>query len=396
MSHLKKILIAGLTLLFLWSFSDSAEAGPAASIRDAEDLDQFIIDTMSSNHIPGLAACIVKNKRVLWTGTYGYAHIEENRPVETSTLFELASISKTITNTALMQLHEQRAFGLDDDINDYLPFNVRHPYFPAAPITFRQLVTHTSSIKDNWDVMFYFWGTDSPIPLGEYLEDYLTPGGAYYDPDRNFYGDVNPGDTWHYSNIGITLVGYLIEVIAGIPFDAFTEDHIFTPLGMDETAWFLADLDPTHIAMPYHWNGTEYEPYGYFGYTDYPAGQLRTSVDQLAAFLTCYMQSGAYQGETILSPKTVDLIFTIQRPDLNPRQGLVWFYMLQFDRHLWGHGGGDFGIATRMFFDPSTRIGVIILTNGEKAWPLQQIENELFTYAENCFYLKKPLEQLEK
>jgi CubicO group peptidase (beta-lactamase class C family) len=391
MKHPGRIILVGLAVLL--AVLAGAQAGTAAPVMDADELDSYIIDQMNTNHIPGLAACIVKNKRILWTGTYGYAHIEENRPVETATLFELASISKTITNTALLQLYEQKAFDLDDDINDYLPFAVRHPNFPLSPMTFRQLVTHTSSIKDNWDVMFYFWGQDSPIPLGEYLYDYLTPGGDYYDPDKNFYGEADPGSVWHYSNIGITLVGYLVEVISGVPFDQFTQEHIFDPLGMDETAWFLADLDPDHIAMPYHWDGTEYVPYGYFGYSDYPAGQLRTSVDQLAAFLICYMQSGRYQDERILSPKTVDQIFTIQFPDLNPRQGLVWFYLNQFSRNVWGHGGGDYGISTRMFFDPSTRIGVIILTNGERAWPLQQIEDVLFTYGENCFSLQKSLDQ---
>ena len=352
-------------------------------IRNREDLDTFILDLMNTHHVPGLAACIVKNGKMLWTGTYGYANIEEHRPVQKGTLFELASVSKTVTTTALMQLYEAGLFGLDDDINGYLPFAVRNPAHPADAITFRMLLTHTSSIRDNWDLMRYYWGSDSPIPLDEYLWNYLTPQGKYYFPDKNYYTDMRPGTSWHYSNIGIVVAGYLVEAISGVPFDQRCEDHIFTPLGMDETSWFLAGLDPAHIAMPYHWDGSEYVPYGFFGYSDYPAGQLRTSVDQLACFLISYIQQGEYQGARILDSATVDLILTVQLPDLNNSQGLVWFYQNLLGRYLWGHTGGDFGIATRMHFDPSTGIGVITLSNGETQYPLRLIQDRLFEFAEN-------------
>jgi len=78
------------------------------------------------------------------------------------------------------------------------------------------------------------------------------------------------------------LVGFLVEEISHQSFAQYCEDNIFQPLQMNETSWFLAGLDTTHIAMPYHWNGSGYTPYGFFGYSDYPAGQLRTSVDQLS------------------------------------------------------------------------------------------------------------------
>src|SRR5712675_1456396 len=99
--------------------------------------------------VPGLAAAVVKNGRIVCTATAGLANIEENRPVTPDTLFLIASVSKTITATAVMQLYDERKFQLDDDINRYLPFTVRIPASPSAPITFRQLLNHTSSIKDN-------------------------------------------------------------------------------------------------------------------------------------------------------------------------------------------------------------------------------------------------------
>jgi len=84
---------------------------------------------------------------------YGHANIGQDIEPTDSTLFFLASVSKTVVAVALMQLWEDGRFGLDDNINLYLPWSVRHPFFPTTPITFRMLMTHTSSIKDNWNVL---------------------------------------------------------------------------------------------------------------------------------------------------------------------------------------------------------------------------------------------------
>jgi CubicO group peptidase (beta-lactamase class C family) len=280
----------------------------------------------------------------------------------------LASISKTITATALMQLYEQGYFDLDDPINDYLPFQVSIPRFPKINITFRMLLTHTSSIRDNWYAMISNVG-DSDIPLGEYLEDYLTPGGELYFRYWNFYHQ-KPGTDWHYSNMAATLAGYLVEVISGMPFDEYCEINIFEPLDMDETAWFLADLNSSHIAVPYHWNGRNFIPYPHYGYAHYPCGQLRTSVIQLSHFLLMMMNHGEYNSTRILKESTVDLMLTPQIPSymmtFPPEQGIIWYQNKAISgRTLWGHSGGDPGVATFMFFEPETNIGVIILTNAD-------------------------------
>src|SRR5262249_59473276 len=122
--------------------------------------------------VPGLAAGIVKNGRLVCTGAAGMANIEQKKPVTADTLFLIASVSKVVTATALMQLQEEGKFKLDDDVNRYLPFRVSIPESPASPITFRQLLTHTSSIRDN--------STYINCPLscdyGSELGDYVTRG----------------------------------------------------------------------------------------------------------------------------------------------------------------------------------------------------------------------------
>lgn len=338
------------------------------------DADSFIEATMAGGHVAGLGACVVRTDGFFWTKGYGFADLAEGIPVEAGTLFMLASISKVATATAAMQLWEENLFSLDDDINAYLPFDVTNPSHPGSPITFRMLMTHTSGIRDNWDIMPY-WPGDSPIPLGVYLEDYLDPGGELYDPDFNYY-TWEPGTQYRYCNIAIALLGFLVEFIGGSPFDDYCEQEIFTPLWMTETAWHFADLNPDHIAVPYRYSGGNYIPYEHYGYSDYPSGQLRTSANQLGYLLAAYMNGGVYNGARILESATVDSMLTPQIPDILGDQGLVWY-----GGSTWGHSGGDLGVSTTMFFHPREGVGVVVLTNGENDGVTTQIADWLYDNA---------------
>jgi CubicO group peptidase (beta-lactamase class C family) len=328
-------------------------------------------------NVPGLAAAIVKDDRIVCTAVAGFANIEQKKPVTPDTLFLIASVSKTITATALMQLYDQDKFELDDDINDYLPFKVRIPAAPDSPITFRQLLNHTSSIKDNptyvncpgscaygsAPIPFVTRGADSPISLAELMRGYLTPGGKYYDKDKNFEPE-GPGKIAEYSNMGIVLAGYLVEVISGVPFDQFCKDHIFTPLGMPKTSWRLAGIDQSMLAVPYDKSFLfGYVPYGQYGEPDYPDGMLRTSINELAQFLIAYMQGGHHNGTRILKSDTVEAMLESQTP-LKRSHGLGWIRQTINDETVWGHDGDDHGAGTKMWFDPENKVGVILMTNG--------------------------------
>jgi len=225
-------------------------AAPASAQTPDADLDAFITQSMVQGGHPGLAALIIKHGAVVWSGNYGLAQVQPAVAVTDDTLFMLGSVSKTVTAAAILQLWEQGRFGLDDDINDYLPFRVVNPHFPDVPITFRMLLTHSSSIQDNsWMCLgsHMYSDGDSPISLRDFVEGRLVPGGAYY---ASSYMVAPPGTVFDYSNVGFTLLGYLVESISGIPFDAYTRQNIFDPLGMDSTGWHLADLGSASIAMP--------------------------------------------------------------------------------------------------------------------------------------------------
>ena len=355
----------------------SAPTAPVSNPASVATCKTNLASQLRPLDVPGLAAAIVKDGRVVCTATAGLANIEDNKPVTPNTLFLIASVSKTITGTALMQLYDQGKFQLDDDINEFLPFEIRIPAAPDSPITFRQLLTHTASIKDNPDYIncpgscaygsllgpMVTRGADSPISLADFTKGYVTPDGEYYDEDNNFEAEA-PGTVADYSNIGIVLAGYLAEVISGTPFDRYCQDHIFAPLGMDKTSWRLAGIDQTILAMPYDKSPSGgYLPYGHYGEPDYPDGMLRTSVVELSRFLIAYMQDGRFDDRDILKPTTVQDMLSSQTP-LKPSQGLVWVRHSIDNRTVWGHDGADNGAGAEMWFDPAKKAGVILMTNG--------------------------------
>ena len=318
------------------------------SLQTEDELIQFIQSTMETHLIPGLSISIVKDSDIVWEKYFGYANIEQEILVDENTMFILSSISKTVTATALMQLYEDELFDLDDDINNYLPFSVNHPDYPLVPITFKMLLTHSSGIQDNWSIMPYYDG-DSQLELSYYLNQYFTPGGEFYSGNLNFTNSM-PGTNYRYTNIGAALIGLLVEEISNQLFNHYCNDNIFEPLSMDNTFWFLSEIDDLNqVASPYQVTGgsgdscfiigcgiydqnnpcfcdsacidygdccSDYEEicgengsgsnpgnlteYQNYGYSDYPSGQLRTTSNNLAKFVSAYMNDGIYNGSLSL------------------------------------------------------------------------------------------------
>jgi len=340
----------------------------------ADSLDTYIRAKMAVAKVPGIAACIVKDGQVVWSSGYGWANLETQTAVTPDTVFMIASISKVVTGTSLMQLFEQGVFTLDGPVTDHLPFSVSNPNYPDEPITFRQILSHASSIQDNPVLLSAFYSEgDSPIPLGLYLENYLSPGGVLYGPNRNFY-DYAPGTAVNYSNIGFALCGYLVEAITGVSFADYCTQHLFVPLQMNETSWFLRDLDETQLAMPYQYDfkTRKYVAYGQYGYPDYPDGQLRTSARQLANFLIASINYGEFGSARILEQATAEEMRRVQYPELSSTTGLAWEYEEHNGETRLGHYGGDKGVTTAMWFRPSDGVGVIALANGDFSFPWQQ------------------------
>jgi CubicO group peptidase (beta-lactamase class C family) len=336
------------------------------------DAEAIFTELVASSGLVALSASVVSGDRIVWQGGFGKADIERNIPVTPKTLFMQASVSKLFTGAALLRLEEQGLCDLDEDINRHLPFEVRNPAFPDVPITLRMLLTYHSSIADRQEVVTALYVTgDSDVSLGEFLKDYLHPKGSYFSP-QNFH-EFAPGTKNQYGNIAFALIAYLAERVSKQAFPQLCRDVLFTPLEMNETSWFLADLDERNIARQYIAGdtGQDVEPVSHYGWAGYPDGQLRSSAPQVANFLIMMMNEGRFAGRQVLKKTTVEKMLSRQHfkdlpafPFREIDMGLVWNLTGLGDREVYMKTGRGSGITTVVLFEPKTHIGFVLLMTG--------------------------------
>lgn len=351
------------------------------------NLDNHINNELSLKNIPGVSACVVKKGEVVWKGNYGFANLEEQTPVTDQTLFTVASISKLFVGTAILQLYEKGMLDLDEDINSYLNFEVRNPHFANVPITVRQLLKHQSSLRDPESLLFIFQVQgDSPILLGDYVYDYLSENGAYYNT-ANFNNQLGPGESTWYSNVGFALLGHLVAELSGMPYHTYCRQYIFDPLCMDKSTFFIAELDEGNLASPYTQQSGMNVSLGLYGIPNYPAALLKTNIEELSRFLIAYTNRGSIDGQELFSINSADLLtpYSFSEPNLAWWNGTSWTYTFHFPNdEVWFHGGFMPGIRTRLNYYPSDSTGLIILTNGEGQY--SSIEDSLAYYLSEFEY----------
>ncbi len=352
----------------------------AAQAPAADSFDAVMTRVMSLGHISGASAAIVENESMVWAEGYGLANRETSLVAAPASIYLVASISKTMTATALMQLYEQGLFGLDDDISSYLGFTLRNPAFPDVPVTFRMLLAHHSSLATDpvTDFTRVFPAdlqiTGYPDP---FYRELLVPGGLHYIPQM--WSLDAPGSAMHYANLGFGVLGFLVERLSGENFSAYCREHIFLPLEMENTSFWIGDLNASRLARPYQYLSGGYEPYMQYTMLDYPAGGLRTTVVDLSHFLIAQMNQGRYKDVQLLSPETIALMHT---PQYQNHSGYDFTYGLGFQ--IWehdsgnevGHSGGLYGVSTFMRFQEGHGTGVILFCNRQT-----QTLRDRFTFA---------------
>lgn len=324
---------------------------------------------MKIAHKPSISCCIIKNDAIAWSQAYGFFDIGNNKQATTDTLYLTASVSKTVTATALMQLYEQGLFDLDEDVNDFLPFSLRNPNFPDDPITFRMLLSHRSSLADDnlfWLCLSYVPG-DPDIPDYPYpwLKEYLTPNGSAYSP--RVWSNSHPGDHLYYANVGYSLIGYLVEILSGQTFSQYCIEHIFKPLEMNNTGFRLKDVNISNVAVPYEYKNRRYLPHPHYGMqVIYPSASLTTSVEEYSHFIIAHMNGGLYKNTRILNETTVELMHTT----FYPKDKYTWNYALGWivsktpgGKEKIGHLGGWPGVHTLVSIRPYNDMAIIVFTN---------------------------------
>lgn len=364
---------------------------PSTSAGDA--LDTFIVKKMDEAGIMGLGAALIVDRKVVWMKGFGFADKQRALPFTPDTVMNIGSISKTVTGVAMMRAGEEGKLSLDEDINAHLPFKVINPHHPTAKITLRHLATHTSGISYQWSVYkdTYHYGGDAPESLGDFLKSYFDADGKHYAKD-NFL-DAKPGTHREYSNIAAGLAGYIVELATGEKLDAYTKRQVFSPLGMDNTGWFLSEVGANKHSTLYVAQNDITIPIPPYGGTTYPDGGVRTSVADLSKLFIALLGDGTYDGKRVLSKPSVDEMLRFQFSESSKpanldlaedNSGLFW--ATKFNVTRIGHGGSDPGLKTEMLANLSKDVGVILFTNtslgGEEMRHYLAIFLELWKHAE--------------
>ena len=364
--------------------------------NDDQNFDRKINLLMKIGHIPSLSACIIKNNSVVWSKGYGEFDRENHKKASTDTIYYVASISKSITAVAIMQLYERGLFKLDDNVSKFLPFDLKNPRYPNVNITFRMLLAHQSSLADHGiEFLLYFSILGYPH---EWFKEYFAPSGFIYN--RQVWLDYPPGEKVYYSSVGYEILGYLVERISHQPFGQYCEEHIFKPLNMSNTSFYTSKIDKDRLAIPYIWLAGMYIWVPHYWWDSASVG-AKTTVLDLSHFLIMHMNGGVYEGTRILNESSVKEMHRVQYPgsyDGGFSHGFGWYSKNYSDGDTYGgHDGNLPGYKAVMQMRYSDKVGVIFFYNrfqpatrstkhelivDIKNFARNQIEKELFKKAD--------------
>jgi len=356
-------------------------------------IDRYVGDLIAREEIPGAVVLIVRDGHVAYHKAFGYRNVETRAPLQTGDIFRIASQSKAITALAVMMLWEEGRFLLDDPVSRYLPafshptvltaFRAADTTWESEPakreITIRQLLTHTSGLdypaigSREFRAIYAKAGVPSGIGNdGDLLADKMAVLATL--PLRH-----EPGARFTYG-LNSDVLGYLVEVVSGMPFDEFLRTRIFDPLGMDDT-WFYLPPDRAGRLVTLHdgasgkvvpMNGEAYDGVD----PDYPAlpgtyfsggAGLSSTAEDYAKFLQLFLNGGELNGVRLLGRKTVELMLTDQLPTMDDEFGLGfgletaandWRSPMSIGSFSWG---GAFN--THYWADPQENLIGLIYTN---------------------------------
>ncbi|NTW31970.1 MAG: serine hydrolase [Bacteroidetes bacterium] len=363
-----------------------------------QSINRQLENIFSYHQLMGMSVIAVCNNNIVYSGNFGTADFSRNIPVTDSTLYKVASISKTVTAIAFMKLYEQELFCLDEDISNILGYVVKNPYYPDIAITPRMLLSHTSGINDCAAYSNFLQDTYSKkIPPD--LAGLLSDTGFYRSLD--LWQNKPPGTFFNYSNLNYGIIGTMIEKLSGQRFDIYCKQNIFEPLGISGS-FNVQDINNIdNIAVLYRMKEGEWKAQadnykgikpvsrdslfykiGSNGLIYSPQASLRISAYDLSKIMLMQMNSGVYKGVRILNDTTVALM---QKPQwiFNGNNGdnfygLFRSWGLGFQHttnilnsdivapnyEMTGHIGDSYGLLSDMFFNSGKKIGLIFITNG--------------------------------
>jgi len=313
----------------------------------ADKIDDYVRTVMQKQHIPGISVAIVQDGKVERAKGYGMANVELSVPASENTAYQLASVTKQFTATAILMLVEEGKLSLDDPVTKILPD------LPTAweKVTLRHLLSHTSGIKNYTSTKDFDKTMRKDFTQREILDLVAK------EPL-----EFAPGEKWNYSNTGFFLLGMVIEKVTGKSYGAFLEERIFQPLGMMHTRVNDLNVILPNRAHGYSWNGKELRNGEYVSPTQpFAAGALISTVSDMVKW------DAALRTEKLVKKSTLDQMWTPAplAKGQTANYGFGWQVERVNGHRLISHGGGIPGFSTQISRFVDDKLTVIVLTNSD-------------------------------
>ncbi len=365
----------------------------------AQDLNAEFQSIAEANDMMGGSLVVFCDDGIIENIAYGTADLDREIAMNTGSKYRIASISKTITAIAIMQLVEDGLLQLDDDIGSILGYTVQNPSHTDIPITVKMLLSHTSTIIDGPTYSNFLGATVSSNPIPD-LSELITTDGEFYTASQ--FNNTTPGTYFNYSNANYVILGTIVEKVSNQRFDEYCLQHISTPLSLDASFNVNHLTDINELAVIYRKPGGSWTPQvddyegaqpvfdnlesytpgtngGRFG----PQGGFRCSAEDLSRIMLCLMNDGSFNGVELLTSESCQFMFnnewTYNGSNGNNYYGLFLSWGLGIHRitsspgndlalpestTMLGHAGEAYGLVSDAYFDPERRVGFVFMTNG--------------------------------
>ncbi|KKO55355.1 serine hydrolase [Paenibacillus sp. DMB20] len=352
---------------------------PSLSSKEVKAFaDMYFAKPQVSEKLAGALVVIVKDDKVLLNTGYGYADLESKKKIDPDrTLFRMASITKSVTATAIMQLVENGKIDLKRDIAAYMP-DVKIANKTGKPVTVEHLLTHTTG--------FDFTDINSVPPhiiqKGEIsLADFIRVNAPAVVR--------TPGEVYRYDNLASSMQGYIVQKVSGEPFEDYVEKHIFTPLKMEHAAFRMDNDVLADLAMGYNVDQHPIKPYPNVP-TIAPEGGMFASGTDMANFITAHLNKGRFGSSRIMKEETAKLMhqthYDAAGIPLTSYGFESFFHSSHNGQTVIGKGGDLEGYHSWLWLLPDRNVGGLIVVNSDAS---ASIRDEFFAAFMDHFYPKK-------
>lgn len=349
---------------------------PPAKLANVGELETYLERVVAAERPPGLSVAVVKNGEIVYANGFGVANAQGDVAVTEETVYHWWSMTKVITAVSIMQLHEQGYLNIDHPISTYLPyFSVTH-HDEDATVTIRQILNHSAGMSNATPEIFTWVHLEGDPPVNQ--SDFVASKFADYDELR-----FAPGTKTDYSNWGYTVLGALIEAVAGQTYESYVVDNILQPLAMHNSHFVYTETMAAHEATGSQHLVDLYTPFFpllnltyiieervgmrfwfHRVYNDQtaPSGLIGSAAD-VGRFMTAYLSADS----RLLQPESFatmnEAITQVQHPS-KPVRGLGWeAHVTENGRFYLTHSGGGPGFATIMRVYPDEQLGIVVMGN---------------------------------